>query len=341
MNKNIVICFDGAGSEYSKNITNVVKMYDLVDKNNVDEQIAFYHPGVATGGWEYDEDEVKAKADNATGNGLQNIVDKAYHYLMHRYNKGDKIYLFGYSRGAFTARSLAGMLQKCGLLRSDLDGMVEYASKMYNTENNKRVASGFKRTFSQPCLVEFIGVWDTVGSLALNAGKKFHDVSLNPDVKYGYHALSLDEVRKFFPPYLWSPRNNVEQVWFAGVHSNVGGWYDDTGLSDIALKWMATKAKKHGLSLNMKKFGKIKGNALAAQHDSQSSIFWKYMGSHIRAVPKNSKVHSSVKQRLGVDVQILADDGNRETKVYQPQATMKDGSAFSPEKVQWVDDDDE
>jgi len=169
--KNIIICCDGTGNEYGSNNTNVVETYALATKSS--EQIVYYDPGVGTGGWEYDESTggLSAKSDGATGNGLQNNVLDAYKFLMQCFEEGDKIYLFGFSRGAFTVRSLAGMLYKCGLLRSDNDNLIEYASKLYN--NNDDTASGFKTTFCRPCPVFFIGVWDTVKSLVLNAKKKF------------------------------------------------------------------------------------------------------------------------------------------------------------------------
>ena len=117
--KNIVICCDGTGNEYGKNNTNVVDFYTLALKS--DKQIAFYDPGVGTGGWEYDEElgSLKAKSDQATGEGLQKNVEDAYRFLMKCYEKDDHVYLLGFSRGAFTARALGGMLYKCGLLRGE------------------------------------------------------------------------------------------------------------------------------------------------------------------------------------------------------------------------------
>jgi len=177
--KNIVICSDGTGNEYGRNNTNVVHTYTLAVKDN--KQIAFYDPGVGTGGWEYEEEtrSLKAKHDQITGTGLQKNVEDAYRILMACYEAGDKLYLFGFSRGAFTVRSLAGMLYKCGLLRRANGNLVEFASKIYNTRGNDRIAAGFKANFCRPCPVYFIGVWDCVESLVLNAGKKFHNLLCN------------------------------------------------------------------------------------------------------------------------------------------------------------------
>lgn len=341
MAKNIIICCDGTGNEYGKNNTNVVKIYQLASKGNPEEQVAYYDPGVGTGGWEYDESkgDIRAKADGATGSGLQKNVEDAYRYLMRHYEKDDKIYLFGFSRGAFTARSLAGMLHKCGLLHPDMFNMVEYASKVYNTPNNKQIAAGFKSTFSRACPVHFIGVWDTVASLALNAGKRFHDAKLNPEVAYGYHAVALDEVRDKFPPSLWDQRDKVEQVWFAGVHSNVGGWYDNIHLSNISLKWMATKALERGMLLDEAKLAKIAGNPLGMQHDSHRGFLWSICGKYIRQLPAGSKVHKSVRDRIGKKIKIADDEGKIvKEEPYQPVAEVAGKRLSAASKgITWVD----
>ena len=247
--KNIVVCCDGTGNEYGRNNTNVVETYVLVVKNAA--QLAYYDPGVGTGGWEYHEEDgaLRALNDQATGYGLQKNVEDAYRYLMGCYEAGDRVYLLRCRRvspnisfdaylgdpmdsreriDAFTVRSLAGMLYTCGLLGADAGNLVEYASKVYNTQDKADIAQGFRAAFSRACPVHFIGVWDTVESLALNAGKRFHDARLNPEVSYGFHALAIDEKRRDFPPFVWDENRvqqhqTVEQVWFAGVHSDVGG----------------------------------------------------------------------------------------------------------------------
>lgn len=300
--KNIVLCCDGTGNEYGKNNTNVVELYSLSLKN--ERQVTFYDPGIGTGGWEYEEESgiLQAKKDQATGYGLQKNVLDAYQFLMETFEPGDKIYLFGFSRGAFTVRSLAGMLYKCGLLRSDNDNLVEYASKIYNTRGNTDIAKGFRETFSRNCPVFFIGVWDTVESLILNAGKKFHDTTLNPDVKFGYQALSIDEKRRDFPPSLWdesrkAPGQVIEQVWFAGVHSDVGGWYPERGLSNLALQWMAEKAAGCKMLIDGKGLKTYAGDPHGIKHESYTG-FWKFRGRHIRKIPEGALIHESAIQRM-------------------------------------------
>jgi len=296
--KNIVICCDGTGNEFGENNTNVVETYALAEKTA--SQTAFYDPGVGTGGWEYSEatGDLKAKKDKATGAGLQKNVNDAYGYLMEVYEEGDRLYLFGFSRGAFTARSLAGMLYKCGLLHPDNDNLIEYASKLYNTEGNIDIAHEFKRTFSRKCPVHFIGVWDTVSSLVMNAGKKWHNSSLNSEASNGFHALAIDEKRKDFPPCLWdedaiAPNQNIEQVWFAGVHSDVGAWYDERGLSNIALQWMLSRAIEHGMEVDEAELEKRVGNPNDELHNSFTGL-WRIRGTHKRVIPEGANIHESV-----------------------------------------------
>ncbi len=299
---NIVICCDGTGNEYGKNNTNVVNMFSLAKRT--DSQTTFYDPGVGTGGWEYEEESgfLKAKADLATGHGLQKNVLDAYRYLMSHYKEGDKLFLFGFSRGAFTARSLGGMLHKCGLLEPGSDNLVEYASKIYNTKGNQSIASGFRDTFSRSCPVHFIGVWDTVESLIMNAGKKFHDTCLNSEVSFGCQAISIDERRKDFPICMWDESESIgpfiEQVWFAGVHSDVGGWYDECGLSNITMQWMLKKAKSAGLDVDDALVATMPGDHNDKIHESYSG-FWKFRGSRRRNIPEGALIHKSVFDRMG------------------------------------------
>ena len=146
------------------------------------------------------------------------------------------------------------MLHKVGLLQKGSVNLVPYASQVYNTHDNAKVAAGFMETYCHPCPVHFIGVWDTVGSLGMLLGKSFFDDRLNPSVSHAYHAMSIDERRRKFPVSIWDeeavgPDQDVVQVWFAGVHSDVGGYYTERGLSDIALIWMLENAERHGLQL--------------------------------------------------------------------------------------------
>ena len=301
--KNIVICCDGTGNEFGCNNTNVVLTYMLAQKD--ERQAVYYDPGVGTGGWEYEEESgwLRATGDQATGHGLQRNVEDAYRYLMAQYAQGDHVYLFGFSRGAFTVRSLAGMLHKCGLLRADAANLVEYAGKIYNSANDDAMAGEFRAAFGRPCPVHFIGVWDTVDSLVMNAGKRFHDASLNPEVSNGYHALAIDEVRRDFAPCLWKEApaegQTIEQVWFAGVHADIGGWYDERGLSNLTLHWMLGKAEAQGLRIHRDQLAKHAPNPHDSAHESYSG-FWRVRGRETRVVPPGAKIHASVFERMEI-----------------------------------------
>ena len=304
--KNIVVCCDGTGNEYGANNTNVVKLYEAIVRD--DQQVAFYDPGVGTFSFlgRALGRRVGILLGKAFGAGLQQNIEDAYRYLMDRYEPGAKVFLFGFSRGAYTVRALAGMLNCCGLLQKGSINLVPYASKIYNDRSRHHVAPGFKETYCRDCRPHLIGVWDTVGSMGWFWGKKFFDATLNRDVKYGYHAVSIDEKRKKFPVSLWdesrkADAQTIEQVWFAGVHSDVGGWHEEAGLSDLALEWMLTKAEAQGLLLKPDWRSRLRPDPLEDLHESWTG-FWRLLPSWwrpaYRPIPEESLIHTSVTTRL-------------------------------------------
>ncbi|MTI29238.1 T6SS phospholipase effector Tle1-like catalytic domain-containing protein, partial [Xanthovirga aplysinae] len=160
-NKNIVICYDGTGNEYGRNNTNVVKTFESLVSN--ESQTKYYHPGIGT--IDLLHHKYGKKTDillsKGFGLGLQKTIDQGYAYLMHAYRPGDRVYLFGFSRGAFTVRALAGMIHHFGLLHKGSEQLIPYVSEMYNKKDFS-VHKDFKATFCQSCTPHFIGVWDTV-----------------------------------------------------------------------------------------------------------------------------------------------------------------------------------
>lgn len=307
MAKNIIVCMDGTGNEYGDNITNVIETYKLAKKTN--KQLVFYDAGVGTGGYLYDDGlgKIIAAKDLSTGSGVHHNVEQAYFYLMEVWEPGDKIFLFGFSRGAFSARSLAGMLNKIGLLPRDHDNQLEYASKYYLDKDYRRYAAGFRRDMCRICPVHFIGVWDTVDSTILTEGNKFTDTNLNEEVTYGYHAIAINEKRKDFPVSLWSKpvtdKQTIQQVWFVGVHSNVGGWYDNRDLSSIALYWMIRRAIDAGMDVDKTALKAIKAqqNSTGKLHESYDG-FWLLRGRpKYRNIPSGSYIHRSVIERIKAD----------------------------------------
>lgn len=266
--KRLILCCDGtwnsADQESNHTLcpTNVVKIAYRIAKRDGDiPQIIFYHQGVGTG------NVLDRYSGGAFGEGLEDNIHDAYRFLIANYEPGDELYFFGFSRGAFTARSIVGMIRNCGILRREyvqhyLDAIALYKSPDHHPDAGESVK--FKQDYSvcgsTDIPTKFIGVWDTVGALgipvrglrSLTRGEYlFHDTELSKTVSRAYHALAIDEHRAPFEPTLWAykpkPDQIVEQVWFCGVHSDIGGGYAEPGLSDITLDWMIGKARESGL----------------------------------------------------------------------------------------------
>ena len=301
MSKNIIICYDGTGNEYGKNNTNVVKIFERIVRDQ--EQVAFYDPGVGTFsslGRNFGK-KTGTFLGKAFGAGLQQNIEDGYEYLMNHFETGDKVFLFGFSRGAFTARKLAGLIHYFGVLQKGSKNLIPYVSKMY-LKRNFDVCEGFKASFSHECKPHFIGVWDTVASLGHIHGKKFSDQSLNPDIKYACQAISIDEKRKKFPISLWDETNKnegqtIEQVWFSGVHCDVGGYYAECGLSDIALAWMIDKAVQYDIKIKENWRDGLQQNCKDMLHNSRCGK-WRLWRKVDREIPDNAKMHKSVFDRI-------------------------------------------
>jgi uncharacterized protein (DUF2235 family) len=225
------------------------------------EQLPYYHPGVGTKGGLMDW-----LLGGVAGVGLSRDVMEAYHWLTTTYQQQDRIALFGFSRGAYTARSIAGMIATCGLIdTTGLDEATTWRRIEYIYQHRYRagrdahphwraeLSFSYDPARADQIPVHFIGVWDTVGSLGIPdyldwlnivdspRRYEFHDVTLNPHVRHARHAVAMDEFRGPFVPTLWSepaPGQDLEQVWFPGSHQDVGGGNLHTGLSDGALQWM-------------------------------------------------------------------------------------------------------
>jgi len=210
--RTLVLCFDGTANEYSGDNTNVVKFFSLLKKDDLNEQICYYQAGIGTffnPGVVSPVFQWGAKIlDEAIAWYLNQHVMDGYRFLMQNYCIGDKICLFGFSRGAYTARALAGMLFKVGLLPRDNDEQIAFAYKLYQREDDAgiQLSAGFKQTFSFNVTIEFIGVWDTVSSVGIVMGKTLPFTNSNQAIKTFRHALSLDEHRaKFRPNYYHYP----------------------------------------------------------------------------------------------------------------------------------------
>jgi len=295
--KHISICTDGTWNspdqkhQGKRTPSNVVKISRAVRPTADDgtTQVTYYDPGVGTG---TTADKI---IGGATGKGLSDNVIQAYRFLSLNYSPGDQIFLFGFSRGAYTARSLAGLINKIGILPKENIFFMNEAYDLYKGQGNETETKEFiDKQICQLTDIRFVGVWDTVGALGIptrylgmltREKYKFHDVSLSACVKNGYQALAIDERRKPFKPSLWDDRidndQHIEQRWFAGVHTNIGGGYENGGLSNIALHWISEKAKSHGLDLNDHYLDHYKPYHKDTLYDSKK---WYYIGSHTRTL---------------------------------------------------------
>jgi len=261
--KRLVVCFDGTWNrpDDKGNSTNVVKIMRAIRDAAEDgtQQVTFYDKGVGTGG------PIDRFLGGATGRGVGENVRDGYRFLANNYVPGDEVYIFGFSRGAFTGRSLAGFIGACGLLDKHSMGELMRTWEFYRTPPHKRSPTEqaeIQGLGQGEIRIKCVGVWDTVGALGMpveslkwmNRGKyAFHDTTLGANIDCALHAMAIDEKRGPFAPTLWQgPEGGhrdrdqiVEQVWFSGVHSNVGGSYEDAGLSDLALDWMIKRVREH------------------------------------------------------------------------------------------------
>ena len=311
--KNLIVCCDGTWDTPEQTTrciatpSNVVRLHNAVAEKDEagNDQLEYYHPGVGTEGHWWQK-----VAGGALGTGLDQNIMSAYRWLGSHYEDGDNVYAFGFSRGAFTARSLIGLIGACGLL--DLSGLPETdiwprIEASYNLGYRQRKP---KTDWASPAWalhrniggdvdgsIHFLGVWDTVGALGIPNDMAianlfddptrwaFHDTKLSSAVANARQALALDEQRASFSPTLWtnvSEREGVKQLWFPGVHCDVGGGYPETGLSDGALKWMLEEAQACGLALHPDMLRQVKPDSLGVLHDSDTGLY-----QHLRIQPRS------------------------------------------------------
>ncbi len=273
--------------------TNVVKLFEatLPDDNQNNPQIVHYVQGIGTR-------KLERIRGGGFGYGISDNIKEGYRFLVSNYELGDEVYIFGFSRGAYAARSLAGLMRNVGILKRENLYLVNEAYKRYKDRSaawhpNGQEALAFRRdnTWGSET-IKFLGVFDTVGALGAPFGMilgwivdklfrcGFHDTKLSSIIQSAYHALGIDERRLPFLPTLMDPNkthnaSNFEQKWFPGVHSNVGGGYPNTGLSDLALEWMANKARQHGLHLDLQKIShpRFQPNVQESPNNSQTTMY--------------------------------------------------------------------
>lgn len=321
--KRIVICADGTWNHRDqldkeskkRRPTNVTKLARAVLPRSPDgvHQIVFYSDGLGTRGG------MDSLTGGAFGHGIEENIRQLYRSIVYNYEPGDHIFLFGFSRGAFTVRSLAGFMDFAGLLEKDDDYFTPELYSCYESGQGAGTAAwnqaNRKVKGTRPCPpIQMIGVWDTVGALGapgalgqwINPSKyRYHNVSLGSSVQNAFHALAVDERRKPFAPTLWSRPVNwpgqLVQAWFPGVHSNVGGGYTPDGLANCALWWMVGEASSLGLAFDkdyLTPFGEAAGSYLADSMDMK----YRLMGTMERVIGSNTQdghaLHDSVLTRM-------------------------------------------
>lgn len=295
--RNLVIGCDGTWNEPEQASdgnpvpTNVVKFMRAMKSLN-GLQRKHYEKGVGTRAWE-------ALPGGVYGYGLDKRVLGAYRFLRNRFadaefkHKQNRVFILGFSRGAYTARRIAGLIAHSGIPKDSDD--TELGWEIFR-EKNVETARALKqegRFFSIP--IEMVGVWDTVKA---TNDPDYHDETLPKRIKAGYHAMAIDERRKMFPVLRWKNDPRVLQAWFAGVHSDVGGGYAKPGLADITLEWMIYRAHGHGLRFRQSYMdAHVNPRANAIMHDSFKGI-WKPLGENSRKILKTDFVHRSVTERL-------------------------------------------
>src|SRR5437867_5903047 len=363
MPKNVVVCCDGTANEFAQDRTNVVKLFYTLEQHDPSRQVAYYHPGLGTMEPAAELSPIRRRIARvlglAFGYGLEFDIRDAYVFLMNNYDEGDRVFLFGFSRGAYTVRAVASLLHMYGLIPHGNEPLVPYAIRMLmairKIESERRaptveeqryfqLAEDFKSTFAwRGCEPWFVGVWDTVSSVGWYENPlRLPYTAENPDIGIGRHAISIDERRAFFRSNLWIPKEppartgpkDLKQVWFPGVHCDVGGGYPEaeSGLSKIPLEWMLREAVTAGLLVDVKKSDEMLGRGSGkhvppdtngVMHQSLTAAWWgaefipkryynwdrhrEERGMNLfrrRTIPDGSMIHHAAYQR-GADYQKL------------------------------------
>ena len=268
MAKNIVVFSDGTGQKGGQGTnTNVYKLFNIIEDRTA-RQISYYDPGVGT--------DWRRISGNISGSGISKNIMQCYRFIFENYEAGDRIYLFGFSRGAATVRSLSSYIHLFGILPKSRGDLIEKAYNIYKTRDmykrEKRAKDFINKHHTMWAKIHFLGVWDTVAALGLPnplfslmldrvMPTRFHNFEISQSVEYVRHALALDERRKAFAPIYFEPLDKnsycdeIKQVWFAGVHTDVGGGYPveadeevfGDNLSLFSYRWMIKEAQDKGL----------------------------------------------------------------------------------------------
>ena len=318
---NIVVCADGtwnrpeedAGQDQPSNVLKLARGVapaagDTGQQVFYDWGLGSYHSGLVAG---------------MTGRGIHKNILDGYRYIVQNHAAGDHIYLFGFSRGAYTVRALCGLINNCGILKRQEARLIQEAWKIYKSPSRKNhpdgeAAKAFRAAHSHRSRkVHFVGVWDTVGALGIpfslmglfDSHDEFYDNRMGSNIAFARHALAIDEKREDFAPTLWRPRPDVDlkQVWFAGSHSDIGGGYrpdpDHAAIADVALRWMLEEAMSAGLKVERHTLDALTDGSLARWHDARRKVYRLRRKLDRELVIRNipTWIHASVKARYEAD----------------------------------------
>lgn len=363
--KRLIVCCDGTWQSLDNSWpTNVQRMAQLVqptDARNPDQQIkqiVYYDSGVGTRGL------LDKMTGGAFGHGLDIEVREAYRFLCLNYEDGDEIYLFGFSRGAYTVRSLAGLIYSCGLVRRTKLNSIPRAVELYRDRTIRpdhdecvhfRMDCGLFSDDDRPD-IQFLGCWDTVGSLGIPDALpwlpidewvgdkyKFHDMELGPHIRHARHAVAIEEDRKVFNVTGMTRTDNqyrtaagetfdqvLKQVWFPGDHGSVGGGErEKRGLSDCALKWMMDEAGSVGLAFNdhpgyLDDF--VRPDPLTPFPEEKSGILNSFLS------PKKPRDITDEFDAISPEAKERWRKSREEGKTYLPDSLKK----FEPQLIDWA-----
>jgi uncharacterized protein (DUF2235 family) len=348
MAKNIIVLCDGTGQKGGINTnTNVYKLFNMLE-DRTPRQVVYYDAGIGTG-----DNKIISQI---FGIGFARNMLDCYQFIFEQYEAGDHIYLFGFSRGAATVRSLSAFIELFGILPHSRKDLIAEAFEIYKIRTkNDEAEAGLQfdqrkklnrreekakefidRHHTMWTRVKFLGVWDTVAALGMSGSlldmaidriwpHTFHNYNLCPGVDYARHALSIDEERKTFHPQLWAPLrtgenpDRLKQVWFCGVHTDVGGGYPEEELSFYSLQWMIREAREKGLLIHedspaWKKFQQVKYNIEGVMHNELLGFKGRLFRRATRTWPSEFgavRLHESVLSRK-------KNNANRDAPDYKP-----------------------
>ncbi|KAJ7488829.1 hypothetical protein FB451DRAFT_1024522, partial [Mycena latifolia] len=308
VSRNLVVSIDGTSNQFGIYNTNVVELHSRVLADQPANQNKYYNCGIGTyvppeakTSLKYLRQRIDNKIDLAIAWNFKEIILKAYRWLSQTYLPGDKIFIFptkndanpGFSRGAYQVRTLAGMIEKVGLVHSGNEEMIPLcvaSATIALIINMRLLAEHFKNTFSRDIRIHFAGLWDTVSSVGIVRGKPLPLTCSAEHICIVRHALALDEGRvKFLPEYVPNPKSktrlclwDVKEVWFPGTHSDIGGGLEkniELNLSSVSLLWMENEATSAGLRLKPRPSGGSWQMSELLKDNRHESLrgFWRFM----------------------------------------------------------------